>query len=289
MVTHVVEAGVRDQEYVGLRCRLERGQHATGPGREDVDHLRGPVGHAVQPEPVQPVDGPFAPLRGEVATLREDHERVVLVEVAGQVADLGLEVAALAPVGGDEPARQPGEQHPERRVPGEHLLEHDPRLAAVPVHQRVHQREGVPRAGVPAEHQQRLAGVGVRGGPDGLDLQAQHPPGLAEEHHEVGLHQVVVDPLEERVADEDPEARGDPEPEQLHQDDALQGQVHHPEPQQAHRSQPARDERRDDVAAHQPQRQRRPEQHGHHDEQRRDHGPLQDDRDHVAHQRCSAR
>ncbi len=203
--------------------------------------------------------------------------------------DLRLEVATLARARRDEPARQPGEQHAERRVPGEHLLEHHPGLAAVPVHQRVHQDERVARTRMAAEHQQRLAGIGVRRRADGLDLQAQHPPGLAEEHDQVALHEVVVDPLEERVADEHPEARGDPEPEELDQDEALQGQVHHAQPEQAQRTQPSRDERREHVAGQQPQRQRRPEQHGHDDEQRRDHDPLEHHRDGARDHRCSSR
>ena len=46
------------------------------------------------PSLLQPSDRAFPTLRGEVAALGEDHERVVLVEVAGEVADLGLHVAA---------------------------------------------------------------------------------------------------------------------------------------------------------------------------------------------------
>ena len=268
-------------------------QHAPGARGEHVGHRLGPVGHPGHAQAAQPADRARTPLRGEVAALGEDHERVVLVEVAGQVAHLGLEVVARGGMAGDEPARQPRQQHPERGVPGEGLLEHDPWLAAVPVHQGVHQRERVTGPRVPAEDQQRLARERVRARADGLDLQPQHPARLPEEHDQVGLHDVVVDPLEERPPQEQPEPRGDPEPEQLHQREALQRQVHHQQPQQPDRPQPAGHERRDDVPAEQPQRQRRPHQHRERDHERRDHDPLQRDGEPARHQpgptRCSAR
>ncbi len=69
----------------------------------------------------------------------------------------GLHVLPDARVGPDEPARQPVQQDADGRVPGEGVLEHDARLPAVPVHERVHQQERVARTGVPAAHQQRLA------------------------------------------------------------------------------------------------------------------------------------
>ena len=170
--------------------------------------------------------------RGEVAALGEDHERVVVVEAGRQRRDLRLEVLALRRVGRDEPGRDPVQQHVDRRVPRQRVLEDDARLAVVPVHERVDQRERVARPGVPAADQQRLAGVGVRcralgrrcraaapASPRGTAPTSRPAPGrsgcpavrrphpaaatrrepVAEHHHEHAASSIVS------VEDEDPE------------------------------------------------------------------------------------
>ena len=132
---------------------------------------------ALQAELAQPVDAALPALGGEVAALGEDHERVVLVEAVGQRRRSGPRGRRRAGLGRDEAGRDPAEQHVDDRVPGQGVLEHDPRLAAVPVHQRVDQRERVARPGVPAGHQERDAGVGVRARAVGLDAAAAAPAG----------------------------------------------------------------------------------------------------------------
>ena len=123
------------------------------------------------------------------------------------------------------------QHHVDHRVPGQGVLEHHPRLAVVPVHQRVDQRERVAGAGVPAADQDRLARDGRRvSGRRSRSVSAEHPPGLAEEHPHHALHQVVVDALEVRRPDPPAEPGGQPEPEQHHQQQRLAGQVEHRRP-----------------------------------------------------------
>ena len=74
-----------------------------------------------------------------------------------------LELARRPPgVGRDEPCRDAVQDHVDRGVPGQGVLEHHARLAVVPVHQRVDQHERVARPRVPAADQQRLARDGRR-------------------------------------------------------------------------------------------------------------------------------
>ena len=94
----VVQPGMRDQHDVGLGRRVQRGQQPAGARREHVGHPLGAPGHPLEPAPAQALDAAAPALGGEVAALGEDHERVVLVQVAGEVGDLRLEV--LAPAAG---------------------------------------------------------------------------------------------------------------------------------------------------------------------------------------------
>ena len=167
--------------------------------------------------------------------------------------------------GRDEPGRDPVQQHVDGRVPRQRVLEDDARLAVVPVHQRVDQREGVARPRVPAADQQRLAGVRVGRRAGGLDGQVEHPPGLAEEHPEHALDEVVVDALVVRRPDPRPEARRDPQPEQDDQQHALADQVQDQHPQQAQRSPATRQQGRQRGRGDQPQRERDADQDRHQD------------------------
>ena len=185
----------------------------------------------------------------------------------GELGDLVLDARALLGVGRDEPRRDPVQEHVDGRVPGEGVLEDDARLAVVPVHERVDQRERVARSRVPAADQQRLAGVRVRGRAGGLDGQVEHPLGLAEEHPQQALHEVVVDALEVRRPHPPPEARRDPQPEQDDEQHALADQVEDRQPGDPQRPPVPRQDRRQRGRGHQPQREGEPDQHRH-----RDHG-----------------
>ena len=80
---HVLDAGVRDEDDVGVVGRLERLQHPAGLGRHHVPQLLGLLRLVDVPLAAQPLDRPLAAVLGEVAALREDDEGVVLVEVRG--------------------------------------------------------------------------------------------------------------------------------------------------------------------------------------------------------------
>ncbi len=211
---HPVESGVRDEDHAGVRRRVHRREQPAGPGRQDVAHPLGALRHPVQAALAQPFDRPDPAARREVAALREDHERVVLVEADGEVADVLLDRSALA-VRRDEPVRQPVEQHVDRRVPLQHVLEHDPRLAVEPVDQRVDEHERVARAGVPAHHELGPPGQrGVRVGADDVEVQPQRPPRLPEQERQEPAGEHVVGALEGRRTHLPAEAGAHPEPEQ---------------------------------------------------------------------------
>ena len=88
---HVVEAGVRHQDDVGVGGGVQRGEEAARPGGEHVGHRLGALRHPLEAQLAQPLDAAGPPALGEVAALGEDHERVVLVEAGGQLGDLLLE------------------------------------------------------------------------------------------------------------------------------------------------------------------------------------------------------
>ena len=115
-----------------------------------------------------------------------------------------------------------------------------------------------------------------RGGTLGDDLEPQHPAGLAEEHDQVGLRDVVVDPLEERPPDEVAEAGGDPQAEQLDQHHGLQHQVQQHQPEQPQRPEPAGHQRGEQRRAEHPQRHGGQQQRGQRDHRRSHHRPAQD-------------
>ncbi len=261
----VIHARVRNEHDVGRRCGVQRREEAARPRCQHVGHRLGAVGHPVHAQLAQPLDPPLAPARGEVAALREDHERVVRVEPRGQLRDLVLDALSRRRVRRDEAGGDPVQQHVDGRVPRQRVLQYDARLTVVPVHQGVDQREGVARPRVPAADQQRLARVRVGRRSRGLDGQVEHPPGLAEEHPEHALDEVVVDALVVRRPDARPEARRDPQPEQDDQQHALADQVQDQHPQQAQRSPAARQQRRQRGGGDQPQRERDADQHRHQD------------------------
>ncbi len=178
----------------------------------------------------------------------------------GQGGDLALEVLAGGGVGRDEPRGDPAQDHPDGGVPGQRVLEDHARLARVVVHQGVHQDERVARPGVPAAHQDRPARVRVGGRARDLDREVEHPPGLAEEHPQRALDEVVVDALPVRRADPAAEPGRQPVAEQHHEQDRLDGEVGDHQPQQAQRPPPAGQPGRDGRGADQPQRRGHPEQ-----------------------------
>ena len=148
-------------------------------------------------------------------------------------------VAVLARVGPDEPVRQPVQHHVDRRVPLQGVLEHDARLAGVPVHQRVHEEERVARAGVPATGPAAAARrTTSAAGPRRRPARAA-PAGLPEQDLQEPLHQVVVRPLEARRPDPPAEAAGHPQPEQHDQHHRLEQQVQQHHPEQPQRPPPA--------------------------------------------------
>ena len=149
---HVLDAGVRDEDDVGVAGLGQRRQDAAGLRRH---HVLEPLGLlrlvdvALAP---QPLDRPLAPVLGDVAALGEDDEGVVRRRGCG---------SARRPARRRGPPPRPGSgrmnrfgsrlsTHVDRRVPLQGVLEHDARLAGVPVQQRVHDEERVARAGVPA-------------------------------------------------------------------------------------------------------------------------------------------
>ena len=79
-------------------------------------------------------------------------------------------------------------------------------------------------------------------------LQPRDPAGLAEEDDQVGLHDVVVDPLEVRPPDPVARTRRDPQPEQLDEHQALQHEVQQQQPEQPQRPQPPRYDGREHAA-----------------------------------------
>ena len=231
-----------------------------GAGRQHVGHLLRPLRHLLQAQLAQPLDPALAALGREVAALGEDHERVVLVQAGGQGGDLALQVLAGGRVGRDEARGDPAQDHPDGGVPGQRVLEHHARLARVVVHQGVHQDERVARAGVPAAHQDRPARVRVRGRARDLDREVEHPPGLAEEHPQRALHEVVVDALPVRRADPPAEPGRQPVAEQHDEQHRLDGEVGDHQPQQPQRPPAAGQPGRDGRGGDQPQRRGHPEQ-----------------------------
>ena len=140
---------------------------------------------------------------GVVATLGEDQQRILVVEVAGQVGDRLLDCTRCAGGGCrvDELARQPVEVHVHDWVGLHGVLHDDARLPQViPVHQRVHQQEAVAGPGASAQHDHGVRRTGdpvverVPGDPVGHEasrpiLRCPHDDAEADAEY------VVVSPL----------------------------------------------------------------------------------------------
>ncbi len=269
--------GVGDEHDVGLRCRVQGREQSARARSQHVLHRLGAPGHRLQPASAQRLDRALTAGRGEVAALGEDHEGVVVVEVAGEGGDVVLEVGAGRRGRREEAGRHPVEQHVDQRVPGQGVLEHHAWLAVVPVHQRVEQHQRVPRPGVPAGDQEREARVGVRLRAVGDHAQVEHAAGLGEQDPGHALHEVVVQALEVRGAQAAAAAAGQPVAQQDREAERLQAQVDHREPEQAQRPPPPGQHRGEHGGQQQPQRQRGPHHEGQRDDQRRHdgaaHGP----------------
>ena len=148
------------------------------------------------PPLAQALDGPDPATGGEVAPLREDDQRVVVVETGRQVGDVPFDVrAAGARVRGDEAVGQPVENDVDRGIPLQGVLEHDARVAPVPVHQRVDNQEGVAGAGVARHDDQRSATVVRRRRALDDDPDAEHPSCLPLQHPEEPSDDRVVRPV----------------------------------------------------------------------------------------------
>ena len=174
-----------------------------GPRRQHVGHRSARVGHPVAGRacaagrsPARAARGVKLPPSGKITNASFSSRPVASAAICASRSSPG------PGVGRDEPGRDPVQQHVDRRVPGQRVLEDDPRLAVVPVHQRVDQHERVARVRR-AGSRPAAAGPGARpvSGPSVSMLEPQHPPGLAEEHPHHALHQVVVDALEVRRPD----------------------------------------------------------------------------------------
>ena len=211
----VVEPGVGDHQHVGLGRGLQRGQYAAGAGRQDVDHLLGAHRHPLQAELAELGDRAVAAARAvKLPPSGKITKASLWSRPVASDAICDSRSSPAAGFGRDEAGRDPVEDHVDRRVPGEGVLEDDPRLAVVPVQQGVHQHERVAGPRVAAHHQHRPVGHPRRVRPVGADPQRQHPPGLAEEDDQRALHQVVVDAGEVGRADPPAEAAGQPQAEQ---------------------------------------------------------------------------
>ena len=83
---------MRDEDHPGVRGRVERGEQAARLRGQDVAQSLGASGQVARGRASRSRSIARTPAaRGEVAALREDHERVVVVEAGGQLADLLLQ------------------------------------------------------------------------------------------------------------------------------------------------------------------------------------------------------
>jgi hypothetical protein len=234
---------VRDDEHGGVvGCGVERGQEAAGVRHHDVRHTVRAVGQGVLTARPQRRDAPGTPLGRDVAALREQHEGAVVREVTRDPGDRlgGAVLAPPAPRGRrDEGGRQPVQQHVDRRVPLQRVLEDDGGGAPRPAQQGVEQDERVPGAGVPAHDDERGVGQGGAVGRLHDDPQPQCPAHLPEQdaEHDAGEDDVRV--LHPRPAHPQAEPGGDPQDEQPDERHRVPHDVDAEHPQQAQHPEPA--------------------------------------------------
>ena len=144
-----------DEHDVRLRGRLDRGERAAVPRRQDAFHRLRPLGRAVVALAAQVGDRPQPQPLGEVVALRVEHEGVAVAHPAGEVSDLPHEVVAVLRVVVDEEARQAVADDVDDRIPLEEAEHHDARPPVVPDHQLADHHQRVAEAGMPPEDEER--------------------------------------------------------------------------------------------------------------------------------------
>ena len=235
----VVQARVRHEDHVSVGTGRDGRQRPPGPRREQVRHVPGSRRQVRTALVFQPPDPSAPAVRGPVPALREDDERAAGVEPARQPLDLPREDVLAGELGLDPHVRQPVPHDVDAGVELQRGLHHHPRPPLVDGQQLVHEQEGVPGPGVPAEHDDRPRQPGrrLRGGERrlvDLDPQAVGPFGPA-------VHQ-VKEPAHDRVVAALVGLGAQPAAEP----------AHHPQPRQHDQGHRLRDEP-DQHEAHQPQ------------------------------------
>ncbi len=148
-----------DEDDVRAGAGGDRGEGAAAVRRQHVGHRRRPLGQVGAAAPAQPVDGPLPAVRRPVAPFGEDHQGAAVGHARRQPPDLlGPLAGGGRPVGGpaQERVRQPVGGDVRGRVQLQGGLHDHPRAALALAQQVADEQQRVARAGVPAEHDQRL-------------------------------------------------------------------------------------------------------------------------------------
>ena len=155
------QAGVGGEDDVGIRVAAQRRQGAGRVRRHHVAHLlaRGRLAPATLA--AEAPQGVAAPLRGEVAALREQHQHPARPEAGGDVADLRF--AVLRVRGVEHRVRHPVADEIDAGVDRQRLLEHDARGAVEVAEQLVDEQHRVAGAGMAAEEEERPVALQRRG------------------------------------------------------------------------------------------------------------------------------
>ena len=153
------------------------------PGRSAAGRCAalGPPGPGVLTPLPQPSDDACSPGGRPVPALREDEEDVARLHRGSHPRDPADAVLAGSGRGRDEEGLQPGEDRVDGRVPAQRLGEDDPRQPSRGAGEEPGHGEGVCRAGMPGEREQRLR-VGAEVHPVGqAHLEPDPPPGVVHQ------------------------------------------------------------------------------------------------------------